>query len=78
MDFDISKHELVPEHAKLDEEEKKKILEKFNVSLKQMPSILKDDPAIQTLNANAGDLIMIKRKSATAKEAVYYRVVING
>ncbi len=63
---------------KLTEEEKKKVLEKFNVSLRQMPSILKNDPAIQSLNANAGDLIMIKRKSVTAKEAIYYRVVLNG
>lgn len=75
MEFDIAKHELVPEHIKLTEEEKKKVLEKYNISTRQMPSILKTDPAIQTLNPVPGDIIMIKRKSATAGESAYYRVV---
>ena len=75
MEFDITKHELVPEHIKLTEEEKKKILEKYNVSARQMPSILKTDPAIQHLVPVSGDLIMVKRKSATAGESAYYRMV---
>lgn len=76
--INLIKHELVPEHIKLTEEQKKKILEKYNLALKQMPLILKSDPAIQTLEAKPGDLIMIKRKSSTAGEALYYRVVIDG
>ena len=78
MNFDITKHELVPEHILVSEEEKKKILEKFNTSLKQLPSILQSDPAIENLNAKPGDMIVIKRKSPTAKVAPYYRVVVHG
>ena len=78
MEFDISKHELVPEHTLLTDEEKSKILEQFNTSLKQMPSITIKDPAIQHLEAKPGDMIKIKRKSETTEESTYYRVVIHG
>jgi DNA-directed RNA polymerase subunit H (RpoH/RPB5) len=75
---DITKHSLVPEHNKLSEEEKQKLLKKHNISLRQLPKILKSDPAIQHLDIKVGDLIKIKRKSPTNKESIFYRVVING
>jgi len=78
VDFDITKHELVPEHILLSEEDKNKILKEYNVSLKQMPSILQSDPGIKHLDAKPGDMIMVKRKSPTAGEAPYYRVVVHG
>ncbi len=71
------KHVLVPEHKKLSEKEKKALLEKFNITIKELPQILKTDPAIQGLNAKEGDIIMIKRNSPTAGESIYYRVVVS-
>lgn len=76
--FDITNHKLVPEHIKLSEQEKDQLLNKYNISLKQMPTILDTDAAIKNLNAKPGDIIMIKRKSQTTKESLFYRVVING
>lgn len=71
-------HFLVPEHIKLDEAEKNKLLEQYNISLKQLPGILINDPSIKSLGAKAGDVILIKRKSQTAKETEFFRVVLNG
>ena len=74
----ILKHILVPEHTKLSEEEKKKVLEQYNISIKQLPKMLENDPAIQHLQASTGDVIKIQRKSFTNKETIFYRVVVRG
>ena len=73
----VAKHVLIPEHLKLSEKEKKELLEKYNITLQELPKILKDDPAIASLNAKPGDVIKITRKSVTAGEAIFYRGVIN-
>ncbi len=71
------KHILVPEHTKLSEKEKEKLLKEHNVSIKELPRIMKDDPAIKHLNVKVGDIIRIKRNSQTAGESIYYRVVVS-
>lgn len=73
--IDISKHELVPKHEIVTEEEKKEIVEKYG-SLKNLPRIYSTDPQVRILNAKPGDVIKITRKSETAGEAIYYRIVI--
>ena len=73
----IDKHFLIPKHSKLSEREKQKLLETYNISLKELPKIPKTDAAIVSLNVKPGDIIKIIRKSPTAKEAVFYRVVVN-
>ncbi len=75
--IDIKKHVLVPKHIKLSETEKTKLLEKYDISTKQLPKILKIDPAIKELNAKQGDVIKIIRQSPTAGETVFYREVVN-
>ena len=71
------KHIFVPEHKKLSEKEKQLLLEKYQITTKELPMILKSDPAIQGLNAKEGDIIMIIRNSPTAGKSVYYRVVVS-
>ncbi|RME55346.1 DNA-directed RNA polymerase subunit H [Candidatus Woesearchaeota archaeon] len=75
--LDISKHILVPKHTKLSDEEVKSLLEEYNISLKQLPKILKNDPAISDLGAKPGDVIKIERHSPTVGKTYYYRVVSN-
>ena len=75
--FDPREHNLVPQHLKLSEKEKKELLEKYNITLQELPKILKDDPAIASLNVKPGDIVKIVRKSPTAGQAVFYRGVIN-
>jgi DNA-directed RNA polymerase subunit H len=43
----------------------------------ELPKIAKTDPAIISLNTKPGDVIKIIRKSQTASEAIFYRVVID-
>lgn len=73
----IKNHILIPEHIKLSEPEKKELLEKYHISLNELPKINSNDPAILDMNTKAGDVIKIIRKSSTAGESAYYRAVIN-
>jgi len=75
-ELQINQHFLVPQHIKLTEEQKKQLLETFNISLKQLPMIKIDDPAIKDMGVKVNDVILIKRKSPTAKETDYYRLVV--
>ncbi|MEK6868704.1 MAG: DNA-directed RNA polymerase subunit H [Nanoarchaeota archaeon] len=68
---------LIPKHAKLSDAQKEKLLEKYSVSLKDLPRVLKTDSAIISLDAKPGDVIKITRNSPTAGEAVFYRVVVD-
>ncbi len=74
----VNMHELVPKHTKLNDSEKNKILEKYNISANALPRVSKDDPAIEKLGIKPGDVIKIERKSQTAGVSTYYRVVVEG
>jgi DNA-directed RNA polymerase subunit H len=74
-EYDILKHELVPEHVILKEEERKKLLEELNILPQQLPKILVTDPVVKAIEAKEGDVIKIIRKSPTAGRANYYRLV---
>lgn len=70
-------HELVPKHEKISDEEKVSLLEQYHVSLLELPKISKKDPGIRHLEVKTGDVIRITRKSRTAGDAIFYRVVVN-
>lgn len=74
----IKKHLLMPKHTKISEAEKKKVLEEYNITIKELPNIYKDDPALSEIDVEDGDVIKITRKSPTAGESIFYRVVISG
>ena len=74
--IDIFENELVPKHEILNEGEKNKLLEKLNISSKQLPKILASDPAVKMIGAKKGDIIKITRRSQTAGTYYYYRLVI--
>ena len=73
--IDITKHILVPVHAVVSEAEKKRIIEKYNLTGNELPRILTTDPAIQGLKCKSGDIIKITRISATAGKILFYRRV---
>ena len=74
--LEIDKHELVPKHILLTEKEKEELLQKFGIGLRQLPRISIEDPAIKDSNAKIGDVVKIIRKSPTAGETLYYRVIV--
>jgi len=73
--FKVDKHILTPKHLKLGEREKAQLLEKYHVTSKELPKILKTDSAIKELDVKTGDIIKTIRKSPTAGESIFYRVV---
>lgn len=77
-EFDITKHDMVPKHELLGEKERDEVLKKFGITLRQLPRIVDSDPMVKILNAKISDVVKITRKSETAGEAEYYRVVIKG
>ena len=71
----IEKHLYVPEHIKLNEEKVEELLKNYNISKKQLPRMLKEDPAIAKLDVKKGDVIKIIRRN-NDNETYFYRVVI--
>ena len=74
--INILEHVLVPEFRVLSEEEKKEVLEKFNITEDRLPKILDSDPVVKKIGAKPGNMLEIKRASEVALESVYYRIVV--
>ncbi len=67
-------HILCPKPVKLKKEEVEKLLEKFNISLAQLPKISKKDPGLIE-ECEVGDVIKFERKTDKGIEE-YFRVVV--
>jgi DNA-directed RNA polymerase subunit H len=74
--LEVDKHQLVPKHILLAEREKEELLQKYGITLRQLPRISLEDAAIREMNPKIGDVVKIVRKSVTAGESEYYRVVV--
>ncbi len=72
----VDLHHLPIKHVKCSDSEKEKLCKKYEISVKDLPKILRSDSAIKNLNAKPGDVIKIERKSKTAGNAAYYREVV--
>lgn len=75
LQFNISKHILVPKHTLIKDEKRiKDLIEKYSIKTKyQFPHILKNDPMSRYLGLRSGDVVEISRKSPTAGEYISYR-----
>jgi DNA-directed RNA polymerase subunit H len=74
--FSLLNHNLVPQHILLSENETQQVLKQYNIEKEQLPKIKNKDPVIVEIGANVGDVVKIIRKSQTAGEAEFYRLVI--
>lgn len=80
-------HHLVPPHELLTEEEGARVLQELGTALERLPKILVSDPGLKTdpkyvkareaREALAGRLVRVRRPSATAGEAIAYRVLVD-
>ena len=83
ISFNVLKHDLVPEHHLLSEEEATAVLERLGMTRDQLPKIRKSDAGIRVLGSiygpiEEGRIVKIVRKSETAQEFVAYRLVTRG
>ncbi len=79
-------HHLLPRHEVLSEEETRRVLETLETVAERLPKILGSDPGLQTdpkfvAGRDAGEnfqgrLVRIHRPSATAGEAIAYRLIV--
>ena len=79
-------HHLAPPHEILSEEETRQVLEHLSASPERLPKILVTDPGLKTdpkyegLRERGeplvGRLVRVHRPSATAGEAVAYRLIV--
>ena len=76
QELNISQHRFGAKHTIMTSKDAEELLQRYNLSKKQLPKILKNDAAIKELNANRGDIIEIVRKSHTTGESIFYRLVI--
>lgn len=76
LSFNITKHELVPKHELLTEQETTHIKTRYKTKLKHFPNLLATDPVAKYYGYIPGSLVRITRKSPTAGEYVSYRVVV--
>ena len=76
--FNTTDHEMVPKHEVLTPNERKEVLEMLGITREQLPLIEESDPVAKEINAKAGDVLRIIRKSQTAGQTVYYRLVVKG
>lgn len=69
-------HELVPKHYLLTKEETKELLDKFKITVTDLPQIFEKDPVAIAIGAKEGDVVKIVRQSETTVKSIdYYRFV---
>lgn len=74
--IDVLLHELVPKHYLLTKEESQNLLEKYQITMSDLPQMFDNDPVSMAIGAKEGDIIKIVRDShTTVKKINYYRYV---
>jgi DNA-directed RNA polymerase I, II, and III subunit RPABC1 len=75
LTFNVTKHELVPKHELITEEEKDTLMKRYNLeSEDQLPIIKKTDPVAKYLGLKAGQVCRIIRRSETYGSYINYRL----
>ena len=72
----ITRHEYVPKHVLLSNDEKKELLKRYKVKDHQLPKILKGDAVSRYLGLKRGNVVKIIRNSETAGKYITYRLCI--
>jgi len=75
LQFNITKHHLVPHHRVMPMDEQKELLGRLKCEIGNLPTILTTDPVCRFFGAKVGDVFEIRRNSQTAGTALYYRAV---
>lgn len=66
----------MPRHEIIPNEREEEVLKLLGATKKQLPKISRDDPVIEEIGAEPGEIIKITRNSFTAGTSIYFRLVI--
>lgn len=73
--INVTRHELVPKHAVLVEEEKQTLLKRYGLKETELGQIQRGDPVARYFGMSKGQVFKIVRSSQTAGRYVSYRIV---
>lgn len=75
--FNVSHHQFVPKHRVLSKQETVDFLAKFNITLKNIPTIKRDDPQAKYIGLRPKQICEITAENITSGVTERYRVCIN-
>ena len=74
--IDVLLHDLVPQHILLTKKETQDLMDKYQITVIDLPQIFEKDPIAIAIGAKEGDVIKIIRNSKTTVKSIdYYRYV---
>ena len=77
LQFNILNHIMVPKHRILNNEEKEKIIIKYNILDDNIPPISRFDPVSQVIGLRPNQYCEITRPSKTSITSLFYRICSN-
>ncbi len=74
--INVSKHIFVPKHTIMTPAEVREMLDTYNLELKNLPQILREDPQAKYIGARPKQVIKINSYNPTTGIAIYYRLCV--
>ena len=75
--INISHHHFVPKHRILSSQENQELLNKYNCTIKNLPTIKRDDPQAKYIGLRLKQICEITRENVTSGITMPYRVCVN-
>ena len=76
LQFNVTKHELVPKHVLLSDNETQNLIKEKNITLEEIPFISRTDPVVKYFGAKKHQVFKIIRQSETCGLYETYRIVV--